>query len=65
MATERGWIKTTATCPSCSNTDTIIVFGGNGDVVNKPVTCSSCSELYSAEVTITLTASVVNYEHSS
>ena len=65
MATERGWIKATTTCPSCGETDTVVVFGGNGDIVNKAVTCSACNELYSAEVTITFTASVANFEHSA
>ena len=63
MATERGWIKATTTCPTCSATDTVVVFGGNGDVIGKDIKCSSCDDLYSSEVTITFTAAVTNHAH--
>ena len=63
MATEQGWIKATTTCPSCGGSNTVTVFGGNADVINQAVKCSTCDELYSAEVTITFTASVANFEH--
>jgi hypothetical protein len=64
MATERGWIEATTTCPTCSGTNKIVVFGGNGDIVSKTVKCSTDDVLYSAVVTITFTASVANYAHS-
>ncbi len=64
MTTERGWIEATTTCPSCSGTNKVVVFGGNGSKCNESVKCVYCDELYSAEITLTFTCSVVNFEHT-
>lgn len=63
MATERGWIKATTTCPTDGASNDVVVFGGNGDVISKTVKCSSDDVLYTAEITITFTASVTNHAH--
>jgi Zn ribbon nucleic-acid-binding protein len=65
MATERGWKEATTTCPKCSGTNKVVVFGGNGSVINESVKCATCDELYSAEITLTFTASVANFEHTA
>jgi transposase-like protein len=64
VVTEQGWIKATTVCPSCEGSNTVTVFGSNDDVINQAIKCSICDELYSAEVTITFTASVTSFEHT-
>ena len=65
MATNRGWITADTTCPTCSETNKVNVYGGNGDVISKPIKCAADDVLYTAEITLTFSAAVTNHLHDT
>lgn len=62
--TDYGYMEVTTTCPigGCGGTDTIRVYGENGETVTTTVLCSTCDQYYAAEVVITVSGAPTEYE---
>ena len=59
-----GYMDVTATCPTHGGaTETVRIYGTNGEVVYKVVEDSTNGDFYTIKVTITVSGAVVSYAH--